>query len=43
LCTDVINPKKVTPDQLPPYYKKISVNDKVIINYFFITLFMVLK
>lgn len=41
--TDVVNPKSCSPDQLLPYHKKISAEDKVLMVYFISYTYMVLK
>lgn len=41
--TDVVNPKSSSPDQLLPYHKKISAEDKVLMVYFISYTYMVLK
>ena len=41
--TDVVNPKSSSPDQLLPYHKKISAEDKALMVYFISYTYMVLK
>ena len=41
--TDVVNPKSSSPDQLLPYHKKISVEDKALMVYFISYTYMVLN
>lgn len=41
--TDVVNPKSSSPDQLLPYHKKISAEDKALMIYFISYTYMVLK
>jgi len=41
--TDVVNPKNSSPDQLLPYHKKISAEDKALMVYFISYTYMVLK
>lgn len=41
--TDVVNPKSCSPDQLLPYHKKISAEDKALMVYFISYTYMVLK
>jgi len=40
---DVVNPKSSSPDQLLPYHKKISAEDKALIVYFISYTYMVLN
>ena len=41
--TDVVNPKSSSPDQLLPYHKKISAEDKALMVYFISYTYMVLN